>query len=248
VRTWFRSLPAGSLRSYEELESAFIRQWGERKDHLYYLTEFGALKKKNSELVLEFTQRFNKLYSKIPAEVKPSQPATKVTFAGAFDPEFDLLLRERRSLDLSKMQDDAVEIESNMMASGKLKAKTENVNKEYKKFKEQGGPSGLGKSSGDKLEEMARVIRELLNKILKMELEKTKRDNFPRKDFRKNLEPQGPYKTVKNEDQKIQAPLKVKIILERKIWAILKNWMKISVIWVMIISLLIYLDRIMKHL
>jgi hypothetical protein len=55
VRTWFQSLPAGSLRSYEELESAFIRQWGERKDHLYYLTEFGALRKKNSESVLEFT-------------------------------------------------------------------------------------------------------------------------------------------------------------------------------------------------
>jgi ribonuclease HI len=208
VRTWFRSLPAGSLRSYEELESAFIRQWGERKDHLYYLTEFGALKKKNSESVLEFTQRFNKLYNKIPAEVKPSQPAAKVTFVGAFDPDFALLLRERRSLDLSKMQDDAVEIESNMMASGKLKAKTENVNKENKKFKEQGGPSGSGKSSGDKLEEMARVIRELSNKISKMELEKTKRDNFPRKDFRKNPEPQGPYKTMKNEDQKIQAPFK----------------------------------------
>jgi ribonuclease HI len=208
VRTWFRSLPAGSLRSYEELESAFIRQWGERKDHLYYLTEFGALKKKNSESVLEFTQRFNKLYNKIPAEVKPSQPSAKVTYAGAFDPDFALLLRERRSLDLPKMQDDAVEIESNMMASGKLKAKTENVNKENKKFKEQGGPSGSGKSAGDRIDEMARVIQQLSNKISKMELEKPRRDNFPRKDFRKNPEPQGPHKTIKNEDQKIQAPFK----------------------------------------
>jgi hypothetical protein len=77
VRTWFRGLPADSIGSYDELESAFIRQWGERKDHLYYLTEFGALRKKNSETVLEFTQRFNKLYNKIPAEVKPSQPAAK---------------------------------------------------------------------------------------------------------------------------------------------------------------------------
>jgi hypothetical protein len=103
VRTWFRSLAARSLRSYEELESAFIRQWGERKDHLYYLTKFGALRKKNSESVLEFTQSFNKLYNKIPVEVKPSQPAAKVTFAGAFDPDFALLLRERRSIDLTKM-------------------------------------------------------------------------------------------------------------------------------------------------
>jgi hypothetical protein len=47
VRTWFRGLPVGSIRTYDELENAFLRQWGERKDHLYYLTEFGALRKKN---------------------------------------------------------------------------------------------------------------------------------------------------------------------------------------------------------
>jgi hypothetical protein len=48
VRTWFRSLPAASIQTYDTLEDAFLRQWGERKDHIYYLTEFGSLKKKNS--------------------------------------------------------------------------------------------------------------------------------------------------------------------------------------------------------
>jgi hypothetical protein len=87
--------------------------------------EFGALRKNNSKSVLEFTQRFNKLYQKIPAEVKPSQPAKKVTFAGAFEPDFALLLREIRSDTLTCMQDYAIEIESNMMASSKLKSKVE---------------------------------------------------------------------------------------------------------------------------
>jgi hypothetical protein len=132
------------------------------------------------------------LYNKIPVEVKPSQPATKVTFIGAFDPDFALLLRERRSTDLTKMQDDALEIELNMMASGKLKDKIETGHKENKKFKEQGGSLGSGKSSGDEIDERARVIRELSNKISKMELEKSKGDNFPRKDFRRNPDPQAP--------------------------------------------------------
>jgi hypothetical protein len=110
-------------------------------------------------------QRFNKLYNKILVEVKPSQPTAKVTFAGTFDPNFSLLLRERRSTDLMKMQDDALEIELNMMASGKLKVKIETGNKENRKFKEQGGSSGSGKSSRDKIDKMARVIRELSNKI-----------------------------------------------------------------------------------
>jgi hypothetical protein len=85
------------------LEDAFLKQWGERKDHLYYLTSFGSLRKKNSETVMEFIQRFNKLYNKIPAEVKPSQPAANVTFAGAFEPDFALLLWKRRGATLNQM-------------------------------------------------------------------------------------------------------------------------------------------------
>jgi hypothetical protein len=153
-------------------------------------------------------QRFNKLYNKILVEVKPSQPTTKVTFAGAFDLDFTLLLRERRSTNLMKMQDDSLEIKSNMMASGKLKEKIETGNKESRKFKEQGGCSGSGKSLGDKIDKMAKVIREISNKISKMELDKSKRDHFLRKDFTRNPNPQAPHKTIKNEDQKIPTPFK----------------------------------------
>jgi hypothetical protein len=69
------------------------------------------------------------LYNKIPTKVKPSQPIEKVTFVGAFDPDFSLLLRERRSVDLTMMQDDSLEIKSNMMALGNLKAKFDMGNK-----------------------------------------------------------------------------------------------------------------------
>jgi hypothetical protein len=110
---------------------------------------------------MEFIQRFNKLYNKIPVEVKPSQPAANVTFAGAFEPDFTLLLRERRGVDLTRMQDDDVEIESNMMASIKLKTKVETGNRETKRFKEQVGPSGSGRSSDDKMDYMSRIIKEI---------------------------------------------------------------------------------------
>jgi hypothetical protein len=55
-------------------------------------------------------------------------------------------LRERRVVDLTIMQDDAVEIESNMMASGNLKTKFEMGNKETRRFREQAGSSGSGRS------------------------------------------------------------------------------------------------------
>ena len=79
---------------------------------------------------MEFILRFNKLYNKIPSPVKPSEPSTKVTFVGAFEPDFTLLLQERRGDTLNIMQDDAIEIESNMMALGKLKTKVEIANRD----------------------------------------------------------------------------------------------------------------------
>jgi hypothetical protein len=114
----------------------------------------------------------------------------KVTFVGPFDPDFSLLLRERRSVYLTKMQDDIVEIESNMMASRKLKYKFEIGNKETRRFREQEGPSGIGRSSEDKINDMAKIIKELSNKISRMELDQSKNDQFPRKDFRRNPNPQ----------------------------------------------------------
>ena len=120
------------------------------------------------------------MYKKIPAEVKPSQPAAKVTFAGAFEPDFFLLLRERISATLAGMQDDAIEIESNMMESKKLKTKVEMGTKEPRCFKEQAGPSRSGKFAKEKMDEMAKIIKQLSNKISKMELDQDKLDTYVR--------------------------------------------------------------------
>ena len=55
---------------------------------------------------------------------------------------------------------------------------------------------------------MARVIKELANKISRMELEQAKADSFPKKDFKRNPKPPNQQRQIKNEDPKIQAPLK----------------------------------------
>jgi hypothetical protein len=93
VRKWFISLPPNSIVDIEALDDTFIRHWGDKKDNLYYITKFGALKRKQGESISDFTKRFNKMYSKIPDEIKPSETSTKITFANAFDAEFSLLLR-----------------------------------------------------------------------------------------------------------------------------------------------------------
>jgi hypothetical protein len=100
--------------------------------------------------------------------------------------DFALLLRERISSTLIGMQDDAIEIESNMMASGKLKSKVETGTKEPRRFREQAGSSGSGKFAKEKMDDMAKIIKDLSNKISRMELDQAKPDPFARKYFKRN--------------------------------------------------------------
>jgi hypothetical protein len=65
-------------------------------------------------------KRFNKMYSIISDEIKPTEASAKITYANAFDAEFSLLLRERRSTTLISMQEAAIEIDSNILASDRL--------------------------------------------------------------------------------------------------------------------------------
>jgi hypothetical protein len=97
ARKWFKALPPRSIDGIEALDNALLRQWGDKKDFMYYMMEFGSLKRKEGESVSDFSKRFNKMYNRIPAEIKPSEASAKITYSSAFDPDFCLLLRERRA-------------------------------------------------------------------------------------------------------------------------------------------------------
>ena len=70
---------------------------------MYYIIEFGSLKRKEGEYVFDFSKRFNKMYNKIPAKKNPIEASAKITYASAFDPNFCLLPRERRATSLVHM-------------------------------------------------------------------------------------------------------------------------------------------------
>jgi hypothetical protein len=96
------------------LDETFINKWEDKRYYLYYITEFGALKRNNGESILYFTKIFNKMYGRILDEIKPTEASAKITYANAFDEEFYLLLRERRSTTLLSMQEEFIEVESNI--------------------------------------------------------------------------------------------------------------------------------------
>jgi len=79
ARKWFRELPPGSIVDIKALDEAFLKHWGDKKDLLYYHTEFGNLKRENGESLPDFNKRFDRMYSKISAEVKPTPTFAKIT-------------------------------------------------------------------------------------------------------------------------------------------------------------------------
>jgi hypothetical protein len=64
----------------------FLKHWGERRDILYYISEFRNLRRENGESVSDFTKRFNKMFGKILAEINPIDASTNITYSSAFDP------------------------------------------------------------------------------------------------------------------------------------------------------------------
>jgi hypothetical protein len=92
ARDWFKEFPPRSIDEIATLDDSFLRNWGSKKYLLYYITEFGALKREEGEYVLDFLKRFNKMYINIPVEFKPTKTSSKMTYPSAFDPDFCLLL------------------------------------------------------------------------------------------------------------------------------------------------------------
>jgi uncharacterized small protein (DUF1192 family) len=134
------------------------------------MTEFGSLKKQEGESVSDFSKRFNKMYNKIPAEIKPSEAAAQISYASAFDPDFCLVLRERRATSLAQMQDAAIEVESNILVADKLRNK---ANTDRRKGRSEASTSDSNISGPSLSHPQVNELTQLV-KILKEEMERIK--------------------------------------------------------------------------
>jgi hypothetical protein len=219
VRKWFRGFPPRSIAGIEALDSAFLRQWGDRKDFMYYMTELGSLKKMEEESVSNFSKRFNKMYNKIPAEIKPSEASAKISYASAFGPDFCLFLRERRATSLAQMKDVAIEVESNVLAANRLRNKADADRRKGRSETPTSGPS----VPHPQVDELTKMVKSLYAEMERMNVEGRQAYKGPQ-----NTENKGVFRRPNNitsstmqrergrdrEDQKIQAPFQNNFVAE----------------------------------
>jgi hypothetical protein len=112
VGKWFRNIRDNSISTITDLDATFLRKWGDKKDDLYDMTKFSNLRRKKGETVSKFSQIFNRMYQKIPNDIKPDERLANVTYVNSFDADFCFILREIRSTTLDDMQDSSLEVES----------------------------------------------------------------------------------------------------------------------------------------
>ena len=72
------------------------------------LTLYNQLRRGNDESIKNISSRFNTIYNSLPEDCKPLEGMAKLHYAEAFDDEFALLRRERRSTTLVDMMSDAI--------------------------------------------------------------------------------------------------------------------------------------------
>lgn len=90
------------------------------------------MRRKPVEPVAVFIKRFNNIDNMMTLDCKPPVTAAKVRFSKAFDDDFVVMLRERKSETLADMQANAIEVEANKSTSSKLKAKEKKMKGKWK--------------------------------------------------------------------------------------------------------------------
>jgi hypothetical protein len=116
------------------------------------------MKRAPEEMMQSFSSHFMRVYNSIPVEVQPPPRVAQLRYADSFNNNFTLMLRERRSKNLDPMMSDAIEVEVNMMASGKIK---QIFNRGDKKPQGDAQPS-TSRSSDDKFDLMMKTMEKLV--------------------------------------------------------------------------------------
>lgn len=173
VKDWFRGLAARSIPDIDKFHVIFLEKWVEKKKIVQMLTCYNQLKRGIDESIKKFSSRFNTVYNSLPADCKPLEGMAKLHFAEAFDDEFALFLREKRSPTLAQMMSDAIEVEINMIPSKRGGYKVDT--REQRKPKEE--PQAFA-SVDPKFHSLIKVMEKLVDR-LSIDGKSVPRDNVP---------------------------------------------------------------------
>jgi hypothetical protein len=117
AQRWFRGLPDNHIASYEDFTKLFKNRWTTKKDNGMLVAQFNQIKKKENETVSKFDARFDRLYSQIPTDLRPTAAVVRLLYMNAFDGQFCFILKDKKPTTLAQAKEYSVEIEENLIDS-----------------------------------------------------------------------------------------------------------------------------------
>ena len=142
-----------------------------------------------------------------------------VYYSGSFPDEFAIMLRERRSQTLLQMQGDAVALEGNLLAGGKIKQliyepdnRNHNWNQEHRKPREEAQKTVAQWDPNEgRMEEMSRALKSITQQMSRLKSDPNVPALPPPRNtmgYRRPNNTQILQRDRRNDDQNMQTPVR----------------------------------------
>ena len=115
MKSWFKALPDASISDFQQFVKVFLDRWVIRQNPFLIIEEYNQLKILPEETVKQFSARFNQVYYSMLVNIRPPLGSTLLHYPDAFDLEIEFQLRERNLATLEEMQNNAVDVEANLL-------------------------------------------------------------------------------------------------------------------------------------
>ena len=182
--TWYFSLTAGSITSWNEFDIAFINKFGDDKSPAVLVSELSKIRIEPKEKVKDFNQRFLTLRNRIPATSRPTEDVTIEFYTSALPGKIAMFVRQKAKLTLAENFEEAIKVEKDVSATKENSGvDTDSTSSSRKKTDSPAKTTtGSDKRSQDALDldSLQRVIKKLSNEII--DLKKGTSDNTPNKE------------------------------------------------------------------
>lgn len=173
ARDWCKSLPDSSIHSWEEFKRIFIEQYESYVDPKFSLHEITNIQKGYNETISNFNMNFTKFLNKLPLNLKPNDSTSLMFYINSFDPKTRYELRIINPPILIEAYKDAIIIESNRKAFGKIvrrdDARLYNPKTQNKQPKEE-----------DKMNKVINNLKDITHKVKKNDRPQFQTNDRPR--------------------------------------------------------------------
>lgn len=104
AKLWFRNLPDGVIKNWNDLMRIFMGAWDIKIDNKFLLNQLHEIRKKGNETVQEINIKFQNVIDKIHDEVNPLDASILLYYVNAFDGQFGFMLRDKAPASLDAAQ------------------------------------------------------------------------------------------------------------------------------------------------